>query len=614
MPVRARHVLTPFLLASLAAACAEPRGSGPSSGPPAEPTSTDRGLAGLQGEPSSADPPAVSPPVALGEITWHPGDDNDARAAAVWTGTNFLVAWAGANTHEGLTAIRVTRMTPGGEVPSPAGTFEMDFSYTSRPAIAWNGEKALVVWTSRPFGSQPPTNAKLLAALVDGAGFPLSQQPIVLATTASSYLSPPSVTASGGDFLVAYADFRNGDQNDIYVTRVGSGGTVLSPNGYPVATGPADQDMPDCASDGTNLAVVWQEKVGASFDIRGARMTPAGALLDAPPAALSAGPADETTPRVDFSGTDHLVVWADARNGQQDVYATRWSPAAAVLDPAGIPVSTATGAQQDPDVAWDGQAFRAIWSDGRNGAADPDIYAAKISPAGAVLDAAGVAVSPAAGPDEAPAVACGDGQCAAAWAHPETFGFETLDKVLASRLGPDLVALEAPPRKMRLEASRHRLAGASHDGTNYLVVWTDDATSPPNIRAARVDPVGAVLDPVSIPVLVPAAAISDPVVGFDGENHLVVWADQRNESTSSWDIYAARVSPAGAVLDPGDSRSRTPMSPRPPRLSCATRASALSPGSASSRDRATRCASRASPPARSCPRRAAPSFTARRTG
>src|SRR5689334_16013593 len=51
----------------------------------------------------------------------------------------------------------------------------------------------------------------------------------------------------------------------------------------------------------------------------------------------------------------HLVVWRDSRNGTVgDIYAARVSAAGVVLDPTGIPVCAADGEQDKPAVAFDG--------------------------------------------------------------------------------------------------------------------------------------------------------------------------------------------------------------------------------------------------------------------
>ena len=87
----------------------------------------------------------------------------------------------------------------------------------------------------------------------------------------------------------------------------------------------------------------------------------------------------------------------------------------------------------------------------------------------------------------------------------------------------------------------------------YLVAWCDgtlQADRPTaDIYAARIDhALGKSLDPAGIRVCAAADFQERPAVAFDGTNFLVVWQDFRNGR--DYDIYAARVSPQGRVLDP----------------------------------------------------------------
>jgi hypothetical protein len=104
------------------------------------------------------------------------------------------------------------------------------------------------------------------------------------------------------------------------------------------------------------------------------------------------------------------------------------------------------------------------------------------------------------------------------------------------------------------------------DGTNYLIVWTENGSNPPGLVAVRVTTAGIILD--ATPLLIAnnvgpstsgAGPCCDlqPAVSFDGTNYLVTYLDQRNAS-SNYDlsiysgyatISAARVSPAGVLLD-----------------------------------------------------------------
>jgi hypothetical protein len=91
-------------------------------------------------------------------------------------------------------------------------------------------------------------------------------------------------------------------------------------------------------------------------------------------------------------------------------------------------------------------------------------------------------------------------------------------------------------------ASGQEYPSVAYDGANYLVVWDDHRSG---ICGARVSPAGSVLDPAGIPI----SALTDgaPKVTFDGTNYVIVWDDFRGSSSA--DIYGARVTPAGTVLD-----------------------------------------------------------------
>jgi hypothetical protein len=92
----------------------------------------------------------------------------------------------------------------------------------------------------------------------------------------------PAVAFDGANWLVAWEDDRDGDSvMDVYGARVSPAGVVLEPNGIPISTSDMDQYSPAVASDGANWLVAWTDlRSGQEADIYGARVTPAGAVLD----------------------------------------------------------------------------------------------------------------------------------------------------------------------------------------------------------------------------------------------------------------------------------------------------------------------------------------------
>ena len=90
----------------------------------------------------------------------------------------------------------------------------------------------------------------------------------------------------------------------------------------------------------------------------------------------------------------------------------------------------------------------------------------------------------------------------------------------------------------------------SWNGETFLVVWQDGRNGGrSDIYGARVTPQGIVLDPDGFPIHIGTSLYNQvlPVVSFDGTNHLVVWEGQGKKNIHN--IYCTRVSPEGEVLD-----------------------------------------------------------------
>jgi hypothetical protein len=129
--------------------------------------------------------------------------------------------------------------------------------------------------------------------------------------------------------------------------------------------------------------VTWDHR-GSSWDIYAARVTPQGTVLD-PNGIQVATAAFNQCPALAFDGANFLVTWEDYRGGPySDIYAARVTPQGTVLDPNGITVSTAASWQRSPALAFDGANFLVTWTDYRGSYSD--IYAARVTPAGVVFD------------------------------------------------------------------------------------------------------------------------------------------------------------------------------------------------------------------------------------
>ncbi|UCG42131.1 MAG: hypothetical protein JSU73_09635, partial [candidate division WOR-3 bacterium] len=104
-----------------------------------------------------------------------------------------------------------------------------------------------------------------------------------------------------------------------------------------------------------------------------------------------------------------LVVWDDTRTNT-DIYGARVSPAGTVLDPTGLVVYSAPGAQYTPKLAFDGTDWLVVWKDGRSPGSN--IYGARVNTSGATIDS--FVVSRHSDDQHAPAIDCGTGSNALA--------------------------------------------------------------------------------------------------------------------------------------------------------------------------------------------------------
>jgi phosphoribosylformylglycinamidine (FGAM) synthase PurS component len=365
---------------------------------------------------------------------------------------------------------------------------------------------------------------------------------------APGYQQDPAVAFDGVNFLVVWTDWRSDSSSGIYATRVSPQGVVLDPSGIAVSTAGSDQQYPAVAFDGTNFLAVWVDNRDSGYDVFAARVTPQGTVLDPTGIAVSTASGTQSSPAVAFDGVNSLVTWSDRRSDPSgDIYAARVTPQGTVLDPTGIAVSTGSGAQSSPTVAFDGVNSLVTWSDPRSDPAG-DIYAARVTPQGTVLDPSGIVVSAAANTQESPQVAFDGTSFLVAWFDTRSTNYAD---VYAARVTPQGTVLDPSGIAVSTAEGYQDAEGVAFDGTNFWVTWSDyrSGSAYGDIYAARVTPQGTVLDTSGIPVATAGGDQYNSAVALGGANLLVTWEDYRSNPYEP-DVYVARVTPAGTVLDP----------------------------------------------------------------
>lgn len=145
-------------------------------------------------------------------------------------------------------------------------------------------------------------------------------------------------------------------------------------------------DSPALGFDGTNYLVVWVDGRFDIGDIYGARVTPAGTVLDT--RAISSATDQQCSPALAFDGKSFLVVWEDHRSGSQsDIYGARVA-GDQVIDSAGIVISRGADNRHSPTLAFDGTNSLVVWDEGFFN--EWDVCGARVTPGGVVFDTGAV--------------------------------------------------------------------------------------------------------------------------------------------------------------------------------------------------------------------------------
>ena len=450
-------------------------------------------------------------------------------------GSNYLVVWG-----DSRGGVYGTRVSPSGVVLDPGGIAITNDS-AQRPAVAFGGANYLVTWDR-----SPGSDYDVAGARVSPSGVVLDLNGIAIAT-GSEQERFSKVAFDGTNYFVVWhvSGFAQSYYTHVYGARVSQAGTVLDPAGIPISTIPDTfRSSPAIAFDGMNYLVTWGDERAGDGDIYGARVTPAGAVLDPAGVPISTAGDGQSQPSVVFGNGRYFVAWEDRRAGVADVYAARVTPAPNVLDPDGILASSGVNGQYQPAIAFDGTNYLAAWSDGRRGAwYVNDIYAGRVNGAGDILDQGGFAVSAPRNGQSRPAVAFGGANYLLAWTNCWPSGEDQFCVLYAARVTPDGDVLDPAGIPIHTTYPYYSTGPAIvFDGTNYLVVWANGG-----IWATRVSQGGHVLDPGGIRIS--TGGIS-PAVAFDGTRFLVAWQDYRSGYEFP-DVYATRVRTDGTVVDSG---------------------------------------------------------------
>ncbi|MBJ6761819.1 hypothetical protein JGU66_13675 [Myxococcaceae bacterium JPH2] len=464
--------------------------------------------------------------VRYGDATWV--DARGSRTAVASTYENgALVLRVPARVVEGSAFPAVLAPLISAEAEIDVTPYRPAPNHQWEPTVSYGDGQYLVAWWDlRSGGYDAIYGARVRAS----DGVVLDKQGITISTNLGAKGGLTSAF-DGTNFLVVWQDARNGSNYDIYGARVrASDGVVLNPTGIAISKAAREQTSPSVAFDGTHYLVVWQDTrytLSTNSDIFGARVRASdGVVLDTAGLPISQRANDQKDPAVSFGGGSFLVIWRDNRNGGDDLFGTRVRPSdGATLDTAnGFTITTAAGNQVQPKVTFDGTNHLVVWADARNG--NLDIYATRVRASDrSVLDVNGIAVSTAVGGQMNPQVTFASGECFVVWRDGRAGA--GVDLYGARVRASDGVVLDPAGLVLVTGAKNEESPAIATDGTQALLAWSEARTElGSDLYATRVRlSDGVPLDGTGL--LVATAAVNQTSMTLTAGGKATSWSGQR---------------------------------------------------------------------------------------
>ncbi len=472
------------------------------------------------------------------------------RPSAAFNGTNYVVAWRSRTDIWGARvstagAVLDTTGAVGGIAISATPTVQTD------PSVSCDGTQCLIAWADLRDTSDPShTTFGVYGQRVNLSMAPVGGEIAISDPLRSQGL--PALAPRPGGFAAVWEDGRSG-VDAIFSTLIAGNGGVLSPDGVLVSQGVKNaQNRAGYAIGATTHLAVWSDSRNFGDDIRGRRHDTNGVRLDTDSFAVGAAEWDQSWPAIDFNGTAFVSVWVDQKNPNADIYGTRITEAGNVSSPAGVPISTADGAQNFPDIASGaGGVSLAVWADRRNPDNGYDIMGAILAPSGSV-SVADVPICQMAAEQEKPAVAWDpdNGVFVVVWSDRRTNDsadiFATIVQTDGTVVGPACGTLVSGALNWQTEPD------IATSGSQLLVVWEDYRSDFfGDIFAGRITASGGVitrLDGNGMPVATGVSWQTQPtVVGVSQGRFGLAWTDTINELTAGTDIIGNTMQSTGEL-------------------------------------------------------------------
>ena len=465
---------------------------------------------------------------------------------------------------DGLDHVLVLTASNSAGEPYPGLVRAMRFSPSSSDSVAWSIGNIPNIWTDNSvMGLSAWWNGSSFSVLLQyqpvGGGMTaqLRGVPATPFTTAPSDPPPAGTQVSTpalfpapsqvdsiravpdgvGGTLLAWEDTSNKGQ-EIRAGRPGGGdartGSLL------LTTGTADEGQPAVAYDGGTWLVAWEDQrtvvTGGGGDVFALRLGRTdGAPLDSPVLQLTAAPGSQGDVVAAGGGGGFLVAWGDfADQFNTNLHATRVTTAGTIQSAAGVAVAASPTRHESPLAAgFDGTNYHLLYAERDSGTPSNMLLKdVRIQPAD-LLRLAPVTVAPTpADPNQSldGGLACRSDGCLVAWAE----GGGT--NIMARTVVGGTAGTPAPLVNAVLANARPRVSAAAAGTPAFLVAWIeqDNSLATQDIRAQLAVPAGTAS---GTPFTLAAGLTSQwepPTLSFNGFDHVVAWSPNTGGLTLGW--------------------------------------------------------------------------------
>ena len=313
------------------------------------------------------------------------------------------------------------------------------------------------------------------AALTVSASAIGTEAPLPVKYNTGDYLS---VASSDSEQLVVFADGGR-----VRGVRYDRSGKVLDLDPW-ISLGRGEEDegpqyYPDVAYGDGVYMVVYGDDGETAPGLYVQAISPEGQIVS-PPALVDANGGYGT---LVFNGSDFTVAYYDG-----DIGLARVALDGSVIESTKVQVTTGSVTNR-PRLAMADEVGLVVFDQEKDGA-ERKVYAARFTPEGAVLDPGGVLISNATTSSVELSVASGTSEFLAIWGGPA-------GAIYGSLLDFDGQLLR---QEFQISKSGASVGGSTvaFDGTHYAVVWVDGTTSPGSIYGTRLDNAGDRVDEADV--------------------------------------------------------------------------------------------------------------------